>query len=193
MTPEPSNQCPTGPSSYQPDTASRVLNALGLGPGGVFVDMGCGLGDYALDVGRRVGPKGAVLALDTWGRGLTGLREEAARQKLITILPLRADITAPLPVAAHRADACLLAMVLHMPGRAAQLGRMLDEIRRVLKPGGRLGILEHARHDRLPKSHPARCLTPKWLTTEAAMSGFARRELVELNRAWLLVLSANPS
>lgn len=193
MTPEYSNQCRTGPSSYQPGTASRVLDALELGPGSVFVDLGCGLGDYALDVGRRIGPQGIVLALDTWGHGLTGLREEAAREQLTTILPLRADITAPLPVAAHRADACLLAMVLHMPGRAAQLGLMLAEIRRMLKPGGRLGILEHAGHDRLPKSHPARRLTPQWLTTQAEGHGFVRRELMELDRAWLLVLSAHPS
>jgi len=60
----------------------------------------------------------------------------------------------------------------------------------VLKPGGRLGILEHAGHDRLPEGHPARRLTPEWFTTAAESHGFSRLELMELDRAWLLVLAA---
>lgn len=190
MKPPPTGRHRTGPSSYQADTASRVLDALGVVPGCVFVDLGCGPGDYALDAGRLIGSGGAVLALDTWSRMLHELRLEAVNQDLAATLPLHADITAPLPVATHRADACLLAMVLHMPGRAAQLGPLLDELRRVLKPGGRLGILEHAGHDRLPASHQARRLTPDQLTAKAGEHGFSRRELLELNRAWLLVLTA---
>jgi hypothetical protein len=63
-----------------------------------------------------------VLALDTWDVVLTDLHEEAVGSGLTTILPLRADISAYLPVATGRADAGLLAMVLHMPGRAKPIG-----------------------------------------------------------------------
>lgn len=180
----------SGPSSHQPHAASRVLDALGLGPGSVFVDLGCGPGDYALDAAVRVGPGGAVLALDTWGRVLTELRAEAARRGLASLLPLRADITAPLPVAAHRVDACLLAMVLHMPGRAERLGLVLDEVRRTLRPGGRLGVLEHGGYGRLPETHPARRLTPEWLAAMAERHGFVRLEVMEFGRMWFLVLKA---
>ena len=103
------------------------------------------------DAAKRVGQHGAVLALDTWNRVLGELHADAKRAGLTSILPVRADIAASLPVAAQRVDACLLAMVLHMPGRTTQLGLMLDEARRVLKPGGRLGILEHAGYDQLPR------------------------------------------
>ncbi|UTF51501.1 methyltransferase domain-containing protein [Desulfomicrobium sp. ZS1] len=193
MTPDAADCRRSGPSSHQPHTAPKVLDALGLGPGSVFVDLGCGPGDYALDAAGRVGPKGAVLALDTWSRVLTELRAEAVRRGLASLLPMRVDITLSLPVATHRIDACLLAMVLHMPGRVAQLGLMLDEARRVLRPGGRLGVLEHAGYDQLPETHPARRLTPEWLTALAESHGFVRCELLELDRMWLAVFASQPA
>jgi SAM-dependent methyltransferase len=153
------------------------------------MDLGCGPGHYSLDAARRMGPGGAVLALDTWGRVLSELHADAVEAGLSTIRPLRADLFAHLPVATGRVDACLLAMVLHMPGRASQLGCLLDEIRRVLRPGGRLGIVEHLGHEHLPAGHPARHLTPEWLTATAHDHGFIRLELTNLGRTFLLVLT----
>ena len=179
----------SGPSSHQHHVAAKVFGALGLGVGGVFLDLGCGPGDYALDAAGRVGPTGAVLALDTWGRVLTELRAEAARRGLASLLPMRADVTRSLPVAAHSVDACLLAMVLHMPGRMEGMALVLDEVRRVLRPGGKFGVLEHAGHDRLPPTHPARRLTPGWLTALAESHGLVRCQLLEADRMWLAVFA----
>jgi ubiquinone/menaquinone biosynthesis C-methylase UbiE len=187
MTPEPEGRRRSGPSSYRTGTASLVLSALALPRGGVFVDLGCGPGDYALDAAGRVGPGGAVLALDTWGRVLSELHEDAARLGIGTILPVRADITAPLPLADRCADACLLATVLHMPGRTAGLDATLAERRRILKPGGRLGVLEFSRDD--PPPDQTRLPTPERLTDDARAQGFEPQRLLRMERMWLLVLT----
>jgi len=67
-------------------------------------------------------------------------------------------------------------MVLHMPGRIALLDSMLEEVRRVLRPGGRLGVLEHAGYDQLPPTHPTRRLPLNglrtWLITTAFSAAF---------------------
>jgi len=189
MTTDTAHRTRFGPSSHQPHIATRMFDALGLGPGKVFLDLGCGPGDYALGAAGRVGLTGAVLALDTWGRVLTDLHAEAARLGLASLVPVRADITLSLPVASRSIDACLLAMVLHMPGRMEGMALVLDEVRRVLRPGGKFGVLEHAGHDRLPPTHPARRLTPGWLTALAESHGLVRCQLLEADRMWLAVFA----
>ncbi len=43
---------------------TRILRAVGVAPGQVVLDVGCGPGFFAIPAAKLVGPRGKVLALD---------------------------------------------------------------------------------------------------------------------------------
>ncbi|QLA19321.1 methyltransferase domain-containing protein [Desulfolutivibrio sulfoxidireducens] len=130
------------PSSYGMQDPGIVFGALRLGPGDVFLDAGCGLGEYALEAARLVGPTGMVHAFDV----TPGCIEELARQAVaLGLSQLRAevaDITRPLPLPDARVTVGLLGTVLHIPPVTRAMEAVFTEMRRVLRPGGRLGVIE---------------------------------------------------
>ncbi len=138
----PGDSPAAGPSSHGLLEAGELCAALRLGPGQVLVDAGCGPGGHALDAAAAVGPAGAVYALDVDVRLLRDLARAAADRGLDRVQALAADITARIPLPDACADACLAATVLHMPRVSRALGAVFGELRRILKPGGRLAVLE---------------------------------------------------
>lgn len=60
---------------------SQMLGQLGLKPGMVVCDMGCGNGFYSLTLAEMVGPTGKVLAVDIQPQMLQLLSRRAAEKK----------------------------------------------------------------------------------------------------------------
>ncbi len=102
-------------------------------PGDRVLDACCGTGDLAL-AGARAG--GRVVGLDFSERML-----ERARRKAPELGWVRGDLLA-LPFAAKSFDAATVGFGVR---NVEELGRALEELRRVLRLGGRLGILEITR------------------------------------------------
>src|SRR5512136_2514101 len=69
----------------------KILAAIGLSAGMVFVDVGCGEGYFALPAARRVGPGGKVYAADINADAVAALREQARAEGLTN---LSADVKA---------------------------------------------------------------------------------------------------
>jgi len=137
-----------GPSSFGMQDPALIFGALGLRRGDVFLDLGCGPGDYALAVAPFVGPNGAVYALDKWDQVLRGLMEEAALRRIVNICPLLGDMRRGLPLQDRRVDVCLMATVWHVLNLKKDGARIFGELRRVLKPGGRLAVISFKKEDR---------------------------------------------
>ncbi len=91
---------------------AQWLDALEIGPGDALVDLGCGPGYVSLRAAERVGPQGAVLAVDRSAEALAFLQGIVDLHALRQIRPHRADVR-ELPAAWARARGALLTMMLH--------------------------------------------------------------------------------
>jgi ubiquinone/menaquinone biosynthesis C-methylase UbiE len=127
--------------------AREVLVELGIGPGQVVLDFGCGKGTYALAAARLVGAEGAVHALDKDGGALAELRQNAADEGLenVGIAHTSGGLGLPLPNAS--CDAMLVYDVLQLIDDWPEL---LAEAHRVLKPGALLSVFPmHVDNDKV--------------------------------------------
>jgi ubiquinone/menaquinone biosynthesis C-methylase UbiE len=131
-----------GPSSFGVLDPERVFAALQLQPGMTLLDLGCGAGDYALRAAALVGKTGMVIALDRMLEAIESLRQRALEAEVTNLKTEVGDITNPLPVADSATDVCLIATVLHMMRMSSNYQSIFKEVRRVLKPEGRLAIIE---------------------------------------------------
>ena len=109
-----------------------VHEALGASPGDRVLDAGCGPGFYTSETLERVGPEGCVVGVD---RSEPMLALAAKRcEGHANVAFHQGDVTA-LPVADADFDRALSVQVLEY---VADIPAALAELRRVLRPGGRL-------------------------------------------------------
>ncbi len=118
-------------SSFELVDVTKLFNELRLAAGSVFVDLGCGRGEYALEAAWRVGERGEVYAIDLWEEGLVVLGTETEFLGLHQVKVLVADICESVPLEDKKADVCFVAAVLHDLVREGCADGVLDEARRI--------------------------------------------------------------
>ena len=126
----------------------RAADRAVLAAGDSALDVCCGTGDLALELARRVGPEGEVVGCDFSEPMLELARRKAAEQGASQVRFEWADALR-LPYEEGSFDAVTVGFGLR---NLADLDRGLEEMARVLKPGGRLVILEITQPRRPPLS-----------------------------------------
>jgi SAM-dependent methyltransferase len=125
-----------GRPDYPPEVAHWLRDMLGLREGQTVVDLGAGTGKFT----RRLVETGAsVIAIEPVA---------AMRAKLAAALPqvdVREGAAQTMPLADASVDAVVCAQAFHWFANAAALA----EIHRVLKPGGRFGLIWNLRDARV--------------------------------------------
>lgn len=124
---------PRGPHS--PNHLKQVLQPRS---GERILEIGPGVGVHALPVASSLLPNGVLDVLDVQQQMLDDLARRAASSGLTNIVPRQGDARR-LPYPDRTFDAAYLIGVL---GEIADPVVALQELRRVLKPGGRLVISE---------------------------------------------------
>jgi arsenite methyltransferase len=111
-------------------------------PGAVVLDLGCGAGTDLLIAAQMTGPTGRVIGVDMTSAMLDRARESAGAMGLDHV-ELREALIESLPVADASVDAVISNGVIDLvPDKDA----VLDEIDRVLRPGGRLQLADVVIH-----------------------------------------------
>jgi ubiquinone/menaquinone biosynthesis C-methylase UbiE len=123
-------------------SSGEVLKATELKLGDSFLDAGCGDGYISLEASSIVGDKGSVYALDVYPESIETVKKEIKTRNLGNMEAILADITEIIPLDAEIIDVVLMANVLHGFVAEGEVEEVMNNISRVLKPGGVFAVVE---------------------------------------------------
>ncbi len=118
-----------------------------LAEGETVVDIGCGAGFDTLQAAQQVGPAGSVIAVDMTDAMLEKARAGATALGLSNV-DTRKGYAEELPVEDESVDVVISNGVINLcPDKMA----VMQEVHRVLKPGGRFQIADIIVHKEVPQ------------------------------------------
>jgi SAM-dependent methyltransferase len=129
-----------------------------LAPGETVLDVGCGGGIDTILAARAVGPTGKVVGLDTLEAMLERAQVHAAEAGVGDRCEFLLGEMEAVPLPSASVDVAISNGVVNLSPRKP---RVLAELRRVLRPGGRLCLVDFTVED----------LPPEVLTNDAAWAG----------------------
>ncbi len=129
---------------------ARAVDLARVGPGSRVLDVATGTGDLAIALARRVAPTGEVVGSD-FAEGMLDRARAKAAARAPQLAPRFewADVM-NLPYADDRFDAATVGFGAR---NFTDLARGLAEMTRVVRPGGRVVVLEITTPTRAPLSH----------------------------------------
>jgi ubiquinone/menaquinone biosynthesis C-methylase UbiE len=163
---------PEREATQQPE---KVLDALKIAPGSTVADVGAGTGYFSLRLAKRVGPQGRVLATDIQPQMLALLRENMRAADIRHVEPILCTPTdAKLPP--DQLDLALMVDVYH---ELAYPAETLAQVRRALKPEGRLVLVEYRGEDPSVPIKPEHKMTLHQVRAEIEPMGFRVQEVFD--------------
>jgi ubiquinone/menaquinone biosynthesis C-methylase UbiE len=162
-------------SREEEERPDQMLDSLKIKPGDVVADVGAGVGYTSLRLSRRVGPEGKVLATDIQPEMIRMLRANMRTFGVKNVVPLLATQTdTKLPEG--KVDLVIMVDVYH---ECSDPEALLQGIRKALKPGGRLVLVEYKAEDPNVPIKPEHKMTTAQARKEVEPQGFAFKEVLD--------------
>lgn len=153
--------------------ADRVVDSLNLGEGDIVADLGSGGGYFTVKFAAKVGPRGRVYAVDV-NRDMLKRVEELAREKGLLNVETVAAVEDGSNLKPGSVDLVFVRNVYH---HLPEQGKYFANLRAVLKPGGRVAIVEFQQDKGFTFSGLFGHQTPEAeVTALMEKAGYARKE-----------------
>ena len=166
-----------------PNLAMRLMR---IERGSTVADIGAGSGYFTVRLARAVGMMGRVYAVDIQSGMLELLKGAVAKERLTNVVPVLAAVDDPrLPE--QSLDLALMVDVYH---ELSSPQVTLGHLKRALKPGGRLVLLEYRAEDPDVPILPDHKMTKAQVKQEIEHEGFRQlRVYDDLPRQHLVVFT----
>jgi ubiquinone/menaquinone biosynthesis C-methylase UbiE len=156
------------PERIQEENPEEMLEQLKVQPGMTVCDMGCGDGYYTIELARRVGPTGKVIAVDIQPEMLQELSRRCEQNNLKNV-----DMILGLPhdpkLPEGKLDLILMVDVYHEFSNPIE---MLDSMHKSLKKDGRIALVEFRGEDPQVPIKPEHKMTKKQILKEYEANAF---------------------
>jgi predicted methyltransferase len=153
----------------------QLLDALQISRGATVADIGSGTGYFTWRLAQRVGPAGKVLAVDVQSQMLDRTKAAVDRHKLKNVEYLLATDKDPrLPERA--VDLVFIAYAFH---EFSDPEAIMAAVKRSLKPGGRVVILEYAKESNIAPASPLHKMSFEEIRREVEPMGFIIDRLLD--------------
>jgi ubiquinone/menaquinone biosynthesis C-methylase UbiE len=166
-----------------------LIEALGLRRGMVVADVGAGNGFHALRMAERIGPEGRVLAVEIQQEMLDELELRAREAGVENVETILGEVDDPrLPE-----DAVDLALMVDVYHELSHPEEVLAALRRSLKPGGRMVLVEFRAEDPDVPIKPEHKMSKRQIMKEVPPNGFTLvEEYDELPWQHVMIFSPSP-
>jgi demethylmenaquinone methyltransferase/2-methoxy-6-polyprenyl-1,4-benzoquinol methylase len=130
--------------------STAALKLLDLQIGESVLEIGFGTGHNLLLMAKAVGEKGKVFGIDLSAGMLQVSKKRLEKANYINRVELICDDALNLPYPDDKFDAVFTSFTLELFD-SPEIPLVLNEIKRVLKPGGRIGVVSMAKSERATK------------------------------------------
>lgn len=163
------------PERDREERPDLLMSALHIRRGATVADLGSGTGYFTWRLAEQVGPQGKVYAIDVQRSMLDLTKAAVAEHKLANVeYVLATDISPQLPE--RSVDLVFMAYAYHEFGDPEA---MMRSVRRALKPGGRVVILEYAKESNIAPASPLHKMSFEEIRREIEPLGFAVDQLLD--------------
>jgi ubiquinone/menaquinone biosynthesis C-methylase UbiE len=131
-------------SPFEREYAERACECLSVSEGETVLEIGCGTGHCLRQIAQDVGPSGEAYGIDLSAGMLRQSKQRLKKADLGDRTELLCVDAANLPFGSSVFDAVFMSFTLELFD-TPEIPRVLEQMERVLKPGGRLAVVSMSR------------------------------------------------